>query len=126
MAAPAPPLRPLAVSDLFDETIRMYRQLFGLLVALTAFTYLPVLVFVALGGATMFALATVRASPTPAQLVRFAGIGLIAVLVGVITYPVGVAGTIHAISSARFGRRLGVSEAIRLGFHRYWGFVWLQ
>jgi hypothetical protein len=124
----APALRPMTVSDLFDETVKLYRRNFGQLIALAAFLMTPFLVLFLGAGVAGLGSVVARPGQTPstAVIVAFLGAFGLAFLVGLVIYPIGMAALIHAVSEARFGRRLGVGEALRRGTHRYWALTALM
>jgi xanthosine utilization system XapX-like protein len=128
MAQEAPAMRPMGVSDLFDETTRLYRRHFGQLVAIAAFMQAPSLLFLLLAGGlgmTGALASTAGQEPSPTLIFGLLGVMAVAFLVALLTVPVGISAMVWAVSEARFGRRLGVGEAIRRGFHRYWSVIGL-
>ena len=123
MAHEAPALRPMGVSDLFDETTKIYRRHFGQLIGIAVFMQAPLLLFLLAAGAMGASAAFARAAtqqPNPAVLAGFFGLMGLGFLLMIVSYPVGTSAMIWAVSEARFGRRLSVGEAIRRGFRRYW------
>jgi hypothetical protein len=122
-------LRPLTVGDLFDETIKIYRRHFGQLIGLAAFMQVPTLLaFLLVGGTAAVAVLASGQDIDPSDtsfIVGILGAAAVAMLVAIVTAPVGLSAMLQAIAEARFGRRIGLGEAIRRGFRRYWGLLGL-
>ena len=126
-SAPGAPsrLRPLDVGDLLDETFRLYRRHFWLLIGVDAVALLPAAV-VSLAPASLLTLMTTRpgsmtnagGSVDTAGVLAFCGSALFAWLVSIVANFLLFAAMMPAISEARLGRRITVRAAYARGLRR--------
>lgn len=107
-----PPLRPLNVSDLIDETFRIYRRNFLFLLSIGAVLMIPMAVI------EVFQQIAVQERGTSDIL--FYGLSTLLVsLVRFIVYLGVLSAMIYAVSEIRMGRRPSVTESYLTGMERF-------
>ncbi len=107
-----PPLRPLSVSDLIDETFHVYRKNFLLLLSIGAVLMIPMALI------QVFQQIAVQQRGT-SDLLFYVGSTLIIGLVQFVVYLGVLSAMIYAVSEIRMGRTPSVTESYLTGMERY-------
>ncbi len=121
--APPATLRPLSVADLIDEIFRLYRRNFALLFGLTAVVWLPASVLFALGFAIVGRASTRIAPLEISDLATGVAVLLVGAAIGIVTFPLLVGATTHAVAERHLDRATTVGEAVRAAVRAFWRLV---
>jgi hypothetical protein len=109
--------RPLSVSDLIDETFRIFRKNFLLFVGICAVLMIPV------GLIAVFQQVAVQQHGSD-LLFNIVTSGLVQLVRGVVYVGV-LAATFHAFTEVRAGRKPTIGEAYNIGMERFPAMLWV-
>jgi len=109
--------QPLSVSDLIDETFRIFRRNFLLFVGICAVLMVPV------GLIAVFQQVAVQQHGSD-LLFNIATSGLVELVRGVVYVGV-LSATFHAFTEVRAGRNLTIGEAYNVGMERFPAMLWV-